>query len=271
MERSFSAVESAPIIVNHRPSAQARAVAHTRSMSTLRPANKVEPRKPRKSAAAAARVLYQQMCRQERLRRKQMVQRKASAAKLDDKKIVTGPSDRAVRTPHGEATAGARVEASTVSTHPPVKNITFEQAVEDLTFAPKRPSPSEGKKKDFGYGMPRWSPYWNPRDFKPAPVAPTNTSYGAFSTPSNASHTQSPEMQLHSNIRTIREMKCWAIVDHTWELFGSRPTWANDLDFIEITGQLPSKRADVTLSEDKKRDYGYGVPLWSPYHRPRGS
>lgn len=269
MERSFSSLESAPMIVNHRPSAQGRTVAHTHSMSRLRPANKMETRRPKKSPATAARLLYQHMRRQERLRRKQTVQRQDCTPKLDDQNIGREPSNSAANPTRTEATTSLRVEDSTVSTDPRVKNVAFDAAVEEFSCAPKARSMSEGKKKDFGYGMPRWSPYWNPKDFKPAPVVPINSSYGAFSIPSNSSHTQCPERQLQANIRTIREMKCWAIVDHTWELFGSRPTWANDLDFIEITGRLPNKRKDPTLSEEKKRDYGYGVPLWSPYHRPK--
>ena len=38
---------------------------------------------------------------------------------------------------------------------------------------------------------------------------------------------------------------------------------------IFISVQLPAKFDDmkISVSEEKKRDYGNGVPKWSPYHR----
>lgn len=131
---------------------------------------------------------------------------------------------------------------------------------------------ASSKANDFGYGVPRWSPYWNPTDFKPAVVEPISASYGAFSI-AGSSSAQSPDMQLKENMENQREMRSWAVVDHTWELVGRRPKWANDYAFIGLTGDETSTKATGVSapsrpSEDKIRDYGYGVPSWSPYYRP---
>lgn len=118
------------------------------------------------------------------------------------------------------------------------------------------------KERDFGYGVPRWSPYWTPKKYEPIRVKPVSSSYGEFP----ESHI-SQQQQLKQNVENIREMKGWAKVDHTWELVGARPKWADDLKFIENCHSTSSLKRRVPLSEEKKRDYGYGVPLWSPYYR----
>lgn len=128
---------------------------------------------------------------------------------------------------------------------------------------------SEGKKRDYGYGVPRWSPYFMPTSYVPEPHRAASSTYGAFARPENASRTLAPHLQLKQNKDNIREMKSWAVVDHVWELVGERPGWAGDLDFINDLPVSPTRVKNdeaPALSDDKKRDYGYGIPMWSPYY-----
>ena len=72
---------------------------------------------------------------------------------------------------------------------------------------------SEDKKRDYGNGVPRWSPYHRSADLKEGEIREkTNLPADAF----------------------------W------FQQWGFR------------TGEI---------TEEKRRDYGYGVPMWSPYYR----
>ena len=73
---------------------------------------------------------------------------------------------------------------------------------------------SEEKKRDYGNGVPKWSPYHRANDLKDGEVPGDRTNLPA---------------------------------DAFWfQQWGFR------------TGEI---------SEEKRRDYGYGVPMWSPYYR----
>ena len=95
----------------------------------------------------------------------------------------------------------------------------------------EKPQLSEGKMRDYGYGVPQWSPYYRPRGYKPeAVVRPSSRDYGHFP----ASQSLSPALQMRSARANIKEMKGRATVDHLWETMGSRPKCVNDLHWIEV-------------------------------------
>ena len=94
-------------------------------------------------------------------------------------------------------------------------------------------APQLGKQKmrDYGYGVPQWSPYYRPAGYAPEAAArPSSRDYGHFP----ASQSLSPALQMRSARANIKEMKGRATVDHLWETMGSRPKCVNDLHWIEV-------------------------------------
>ena len=93
------------------------------------------------------------------------------------------------------------------------------------------PRLTEQKMRDYGYGVPQWSPYYRPAGYVPEAAArPSSRDYGHFP----ASQSLSPALQMRSARANIKEMKGRATVDHLWETMGSRPKCVNDLHWIEV-------------------------------------
>ena len=89
---------------------------------------------------------------------------------------------------------------------------------------------SEDKKRDYGNGVPRWSPRVPPASFFSA-------GSGAARRYHRADEPKAGEEREKTNLPA----------DAFWfQQWGFR------------TGEI---------SEEKRRDYGYGVPMWSPYYR----
>lgn len=100
---------------------------------------------------------------------------------------------------------------------------------------------SEGKMRDYGYGVPQWSPYYRPKGYKTPEMnqRPSSKDYGHFP----PSQSLSPALQMRSARANIREMKGRATVDHIWETMGSRPACVDDLGWIEVAREQASLEA----------------------------
>ena len=89
---------------------------------------------------------------------------------------------------------------------------------------------SEQKMRDYGFGVPKWSPYY--RDKRMEKHLPemhsTMAAYGAFFDPTGSDMgALDPRKQRQSALRNIREQKGRSTTDHVWESFGNRPTACN--------------------------------------------
>ena len=105
------------------------------------------------------------------------------------------------------------------------------------------PELTEGKRRDYGYGVPQWSPYYRPPHAAAAPpvAKPSSTDYGYFP----PSQSLSPALQMRSARANIREMKGRATVDHMWEAMGHRPAATKrDLDWIAVAREQAALEAE---------------------------
>ncbi|KAH8064320.1 beta-lactamase [Aureococcus anophagefferens] len=125
------------------------------------------------------------------------------------------------------------------------------------------------KKKDYGYGAPKWSPYY--RQLEPDKV-------------------RSKEAQERST-KALGDQAWWeqygfkgSMSEEKKRDYGNGvPGWSpyhrsDELKPGEKPGEKTGLPADAfwfqqwgfrtgAVSEEKRRDYGYGVPMWSPYYR----
>ena len=84
---------------------------------------------------------------------------------------------------------------------------------------------SEQKKRDYGYGVPQWSPYRSTKvtstpEWKSRLWSTCNQEWGSYSKQKNA---LDPATQSRIARGMVKEMKANACIDHTWEIVGSRP------------------------------------------------
>ncbi|GMH72580.1 hypothetical protein TL16_g05954 [Triparma laevis f. inornata] len=84
---------------------------------------------------------------------------------------------------------------------------------------------SEAKKRDYGYGVPQWSPYRMTKvtstpEWKEKLWSTTNAEWGIYSKQKN---TLDPATQSRLARGMVKEMKANASIDHTWEVIGRRP------------------------------------------------
>ncbi len=84
---------------------------------------------------------------------------------------------------------------------------------------------SEQKKRDYGYGVPQWSPYRMTKvtstdEWKSKLWSTTNSEWGGYSKRKNA---LDPATQSRLARGMVQEMKANASIDHTWEIVGRRP------------------------------------------------
>ena len=127
---------------------------------------------------------------------------------------------------------------------------------------------SEKKKKDYGFGAPKWSPYYRSNQTK-----------------------EQIEAIAKAPVESALGDQEW------WEQFGFKgavseekkrdygngvPGWS---PYSRVRSGGPLVRTGLPadaywfsqfgfkmgqVSEEKKRDYGFGIPFWSPYNRPKG-
>ena len=125
----------------------------------------------------------------------------------------------------------------------PTVDVIEERVPETVTAAAqaKKPALSEGKMRDYGYGVPGWSPYYvhpNLRDLYKLKVKPTSSAYGDFSAGGAATD---PVEQCRAARLAILEQKGRATTDHTWELFGHRhPSLKGDLEWTKLAHKRSS-------------------------------
>ena len=84
---------------------------------------------------------------------------------------------------------------------------------------------SEQKMRDYGYGVPQWSPYRMTKvtstdEWKKKLWSTTNSEWGAYSKTKSA---LDPKTQTRLARGLVKEMKANACMDHTWEIIGQRP------------------------------------------------
>lgn len=84
---------------------------------------------------------------------------------------------------------------------------------------------SAQKIKDYGYGVPQWSPYRMTKvtstpEWKDKLWSTTNSEWGMYSKQKNA---LDPITQSRLARGLVLEMKANASIDHTWEVIGKRP------------------------------------------------
>jgi hypothetical protein len=84
---------------------------------------------------------------------------------------------------------------------------------------------SEQKMRDYGYGVPQWSPYRMTKvtstdEWKARLWSTTNSEWGSYSKTKSA---LDPKTQTRLAKGLVKEMKANACMDHTWEIVGQRP------------------------------------------------
>eukprot|EP00518_Triparma_eleuthera_P000536 CAMPEP_0182459492 /NCGR_PEP_ID=MMETSP1319-20130603/4610_1 /TAXON_ID=172717 /ORGANISM="Bolidomonas pacifica, Strain RCC208" /LENGTH=193 /DNA_ID=CAMNT_0024658427 /DNA_START=136 /DNA_END=717 /DNA_ORIENTATION=+ len=84
---------------------------------------------------------------------------------------------------------------------------------------------SEAKMRDYGYGVPQWSPYRMTKvtstpEWKEKLWSTTNAEWGIYTKQKNA---LDPATQSRMARGMVKEMKDNASIDHTWEVIGRRP------------------------------------------------
>lgn len=105
---------------------------------------------------------------------------------------------------------------------------------------------SEGKKRDYGYGVPAWSPYYvHPKlvGFKGLKKSQSSKEYGSYVNHVKKGSSTDPVEQLRAAKKNIAEMKGRATTDHTWELLGHRhPHCIHDLKWTELSREGEERR-----------------------------
>ena len=114
--------------------------------------------------------------------------------------------------------------------------------------APKKPALSEGKMRDYGYGVPAWSPYYiHPKlkDYFGKRVPTTSAStYGDYVHHVHAGSATDPIEQCRAARTNIIEQNGRATTDHVWEMFGHRPSaLEGDLEWTKIVQKDRERRA----------------------------
>ncbi|GMI27299.1 hypothetical protein TeGR_g791 [Tetraparma gracilis] len=84
---------------------------------------------------------------------------------------------------------------------------------------------SDAKMRDYGYGVPQWSPYrvtkvTSTPEWKNKLWSTTNSEWGSYSKIKSA---LDPKTQTRLAKGLVKEMKANACMDHTWEIIGERP------------------------------------------------
>lgn len=106
---------------------------------------------------------------------------------------------------------------------------------------------SEAQKRAYGYGTPKWSPYYRPKipglSAAKTPKA-CSTEIGDFP----ATQSLSPALQMLQARNNIAEMKGRAVVDHLWEPMGHRPKGIDDLRWIDVSRE----QAEIELAYNEK-------------------
>jgi len=97
--------------------------------------------------------------------------------------------------------------------------------MDEMDFSIPTTELSEQKKRDYGYGVPQWSPYrmtkvtqtdaWQKNQW-----STTNAEWGSFTKQKNS---LDPALQSRMARAMVKEMRDNACMDHTWEIIGSRP------------------------------------------------
>ena len=128
---------------------------------------------------------------------------------------------------------------------------------------------SEKKKKDYGFGAPKWSPYYRSNQTKEEidkiAAAPVESALGdqewweqfgfkgAVSEEKKRDYGNGvPGWSPYSRVRSGGPLVRTGLPADAY--------WFSQFGFK--MGQV---------SEEKKRDYGFGIPFWSPYNRPKGA
>ena len=100
----------------------------------------------------------------------------------------------------------------------------------DADFAIPTAGLSEQKMRDYGYGVPQWSPYRMTKvtstpEWKGKLWSTTNSEWGSYSKIKSA---LDPKTQTRLAKGLVKEMKANACMDHTWEIMGERPGQGGD-------------------------------------------
>lgn len=100
-----------------------------------------------------------------------------------------------------------------------------EKLIDEIDFSIPVAALSEQKMRDYGYGVPQWSPYrmtkvtqteaWQKNQW-----STRNAEWGQFTKEKNS---LDPKMQTRLARSLVKEMKDNACMDHTWEIIGCRP------------------------------------------------
>ena len=114
--------------------------------------------------------------------------------------------------------------------------------------AAQKPALSEGKMRDYGYGVPAWSPYYiHPKlknyFGKRVPTTSAST-YGDYVHHIHAGSATDPIEQCRAARTNIIEQNGRATTDHVWEMFGHRPSaLKGDLEWTKIVQKDRERRA----------------------------
>ncbi|GMI30936.1 hypothetical protein TrRE_jg5893 [Triparma retinervis] len=128
-----------------------------------------------------------------------------------------------------EADRIARMEAEIEAKRKEEERIAFEadplNKFKDDDFNNPIKKLSKEAMRDYGYGVPQWSPYrmtkvTSTEVWKNRLWSTTNAEWGAYSKQKNA---LDPATQSRLARAMVQEMKANASIDHTWEIIGDRP------------------------------------------------
>ena len=114
---------------------------------------------------------------------------------------------------------------------------------------------SEEQMRDYGFGIPQWSPYYRFEGQSVQVGRAMSTDIGNF--PKTQALT--PAMQVQQARNNIAEMKGRAVVDHLWEPMGHRPDCIDDLRWIDVSREQATMelahaaKMEKQMAEEKAR------------------
>lgn len=103
----------------------------------------------------------------------------------------------------------------------PVKKARLMNAMRNDAFTQASKMGKSLRQRNYGNGMPSWSPFYAPVMQSDPPVSVAQDVGGWMKSIKQSA--LSPVDQVKAARAMVKEMKDWSVVDHTWELLSSRP------------------------------------------------
>ncbi|GMH93279.1 hypothetical protein TrVE_jg10763 [Triparma verrucosa] len=148
-----------------------------------------------------------------------------AARKAEEARLAKEAEDEARARAAYEAEMQAQADAKARAEAEANKEVDILEGLSAKDFVAPIKELSEAKKRDYGYGVPQWSPYRMTKvtstpEWKEKLWSTTNAEWGIYSKQKNA---LDPATQSRLARGMVKEMKANASIDHTWEVIGRRP------------------------------------------------